>query len=134
MSERRGIRLAKADDEDFATTREFLQCCDNLFENRWACCSDEQWQDWNDEDEDKKEILQLRRQLALYEDCDEDEIDNRILLFEFIKQKYRTCECNWRRVVMAADVLIKNACDPMQDTVEWHPFIERILDDAILGE
>lgn len=134
MNERKSIRLAKADQEDFEKTRVFLQCCESLFDNRWACSSDEQWQDWDDEDEDKIAILKLRKQLARDEDCDEDEIDNRILLFEFVKYKYRGCDCNWRRVIMAADVLIYNACDPMQDTVEWHPFIERALEDAILGE
>lgn len=128
------IRLAKADESDFNSTFEFLQTCEALFYNGWACSSGEQWQDWDDDNIYKIEIVRLRKEIALREKCDEDDIDNRTLLFEFLAQKYRGCDCHWRRVIMAAEILIDKVCDPMQDIVEWHPFIERALDDAILGE
>jgi hypothetical protein len=128
------LRMAKATLEDIDKTRDFLQILEQLFDNRWFCSHDAQWEDWDDEDENKQEIFRIRKRLAFEEGLSESDVDNGLILFEFIKQKYREIDCHWNRVLGNVDVLIYNACDPQQDTVEWHPYIERALENSILGE
>lgn len=105
---KRGISLAIATEEDLDKTRGFLQVLDQLFDSRWFSSHESQWEDWDDEDENKQHLLRVRKQLAWEEDCDEDEIDNKLILFEFIKQKYKECDCHWGRSIMNAQVLIDN--------------------------
>lgn len=128
------LRLARFDEKDYDKTLSFLQIMEQLFDNRWACSHDGQWEEWDDDDEDKRKLLSIRKELAAEEGYSEEDVDNRLVLFEFIKQKYRGIDCHWRRVLMAAEVLADNVCDPLQDTVEYHPYIERALEDSILGE
>lgn len=128
------VRLAKFDEADFDATNDFLSALDSIFDNRWFCSNEEQWKEWDDDDPDKTLMLRIQHELGFEESCDPDDVDNRLIIYEFVKRKFRACECGWRSVIMAADILVRAACDPMVDTVEWHPMIERMLEDVMLGE
>lgn len=121
------MRIAKADKEDIDTTRNFLHACESFWDSRQRYSlrsSEDDWETWDDDDPDKRLILKIRKQLAYEMSCDENDVDNRIVIYEFLKAKYQQCDCNWGRVVMAADVLIDNVCDPMESDLAFYPGFE----------
>ena len=41
-------------------------------------------------------------------------------------------DCAWSRVVFGCDILIKNACDPESDVLEWKPeFAEKLRETEV---
>lgn len=128
------MKIAKASKEDIHTTLDFMSAMDNLFDSRGSSKEEEWKKFWDDEDPDKIALLKIQKELAEELDCDEESIDNDLILFRFIKSKFRRCEFNWRRVVFASDVLIDNVCDPTEDYLKYHPFIERATDESMLVE
>lgn len=132
------MKVAKATKEDFEKTLSFLQSMESMFDsrNRYSLRDDEtEWQSWDDEDEDKIELLKIRKEIIdEYGFDEEDKITNKLTLLEFIKNKYKSSDLHWNRVYWAAEVLIDNCCDPNAKTLEWHPFISRAMDNSMLGE
>lgn len=129
------LKVAKADEKDRDLTRSFFLIMEYLFDSRGFISNEENWERELDEDDpDLKALLRIRKNVAEEEGYSEKSVDNRLVLFEFMKEKYRKCNCHWGRVIMAADVLIDNVCDPNVDHLKFDPFIERALEDAILGE
>lgn len=119
------MKIAKADKEDISKTVEFLKHCENFWDsrNRFSLRSQEdEWPQWDDEDQDKKMLLKIQRDLVEEEGKD---VDNRLVIYEFIKRKYYEVDCHWYRVVLAADVLIDNCCDPTESHLAFHPGIEQ---------
>lgn len=129
------MKIAKASKEDIQTTVDFMSAMDNLFDSRGCSSKEKEWKEfWDDEDPDKIALLKIQKELAEELECEEDSVDNDLILFRFIKSKFRRCEFNWRRVVWASDVLIDNCCDPTEDYLKFHPFIDRAMDSSMLGE
>jgi hypothetical protein len=122
-----GMRMAKATTNDFDTTRKFLQSCEMMWDNRdrYSFIDLEgQWETWDDEDEDKIELLKIRQELCDEEGVNVKQLDNRLVIYEFIKRRYKRCDCNWGRVVMGADILIEQVCDPQKDYLDYSPYLE----------
>jgi hypothetical protein len=122
-----GLRIAKASENDIDITRSFLQACEVFWDNRnrYSVSNlESDWKNWDDEDEDKKELLKIRRDLADEEGTEERFLDNRLVIYEFIKQKYKLADNRWGRVIMAADVLIDNCCDPTESHLAFYPAFE----------
>lgn len=129
----RGMKIAKASNEDFDKVYNLLQPMEELFNSHWN--NEENWIEWDDEDKDKQELLVIRKEIAEEDHYDEEDVDNRIVLFEFIKRRMRLCGCsNWQRVVIAAECLIETFCDPQEDFLSWRPDLERAMDYTMLGE
>ena len=127
------ISIAKATEKDFAAVNNLLSPMEELFNSHWS--NEDDWTDWDDDDEDKQELLSIRKEVARYERCDEDEVDNRLVIYEFIKRRMQACACSeWRRVVIAAECLIDTFCDPNDDSLSWRPDLDRAMDYTILGE
>lgn len=122
-----GMRMAKADEEDFKTTHEFLSWCEKFWDNRARfnfSDMETDWETWDDDDEEKRYILKIRKELAKEEDCDVDRVDNRLIVYEVIKRMYKKCDTNWRRVTWAAQILIPEVCDPQKDYLDYSPYLE----------
>lgn len=117
-----GLRVAKADEKDFNTTRSFLQACEMFWDTRMF--GGIEWEYLDDDDPDKKILLAIRKSLAEEDRVSERSVDDRLVVYEFLRRKYRACDCNWNRVVMAGDVLIDNVCDPTEDHLAFYPGIE----------
>lgn len=132
------MKVAKASEEDLKRTHSFLQAMESMFDsrNRYSIRDEElEWKDWDEDDDDKKMILSIQKEVIKEYGYNEDsEITNKLTLLEFIKRKYKTCDLHWNRVYWAANVLIDNACDPNEDCLAWHPFIERAMESSMLGE
>jgi hypothetical protein len=123
---KRQMRLAKASDKDFLRTRVFLHACENTMERQKfsLCSAEDYWMTWDDDDEDKQRMLKIRKRLAREFHFDEEDVDNRIIIYEFLKEVFQPASNAWHRVTMAADTLIENVCDPTVDYIEFYPGFE----------
>lgn len=120
-----GMTIAKASKDDFEKVYNLLSPMEELFNSKW--CNEEGWTEWDDDDENKQELLAIRKEIAEDEYCEEDEVDNRLILYEFIKRRMRRCGCsNWQRVVIAAECLIDTFCDPQESSLCWRPDLEEV--------
>ena len=58
-------------------------------------------------------------------------VDNRLILYEFIKRKWK--KANWcgsfQRIVTDAEVLIEDVCDPDLDYLEYRPDIREAMEE-----
>lgn len=125
--------MAKANPEEFERTMKFVNIMEALFEsNPYSLMESEtSWREWDDDDEDKQLLLEIEKEV-LEEDGDywNGKPDSRLVLFEFIKRKWK--ESNYSgsfgRIIMDAEVLIDNACDPELDYLEWKPEIKTALE------
>ena len=126
------MKVAKADKDDFERVWNFFIPVEALFDNRHGCYHDEDWRDWDDDDEDKKELLEIENQLR--EEEGEDiwgRVDNRLVLFEFIKRRFQAAEyCGGiGRILTDAETLIESVCDPDLDYIEYRPEIKKAIDE-----
>ena len=71
-----GMTIAKASTDDFEKVYNLLSPMEELFNSKW--CNEEGWTEWDDGDEDKQELLAIRKEIAEDEYCEEDEVDNRL--------------------------------------------------------
>lgn len=128
-----GTTIAKASEKDFEKVYNLLQPMEELFNSHWS--NEEAWTEWADDDPDKLELLAIRKEIAEEEHYYEEDVDNRLVLFEFIKRRMRLCGCNnWLRVVIAAECLIDTFCDPQESSLAWRPDLKRAMDYTMLGE
>ena len=128
------MRIAKATPEDFQAVRDLLQTMDALFDNRYFSLESD-WLNWSDDDADKQELLDIRAELARSEHEDEEYVDNRLILYEFIKRRFKLANRgSWQRVVIAAEALIGAFCDPHEDCLAWSPELARASANMMLGE
>lgn len=122
-----GLRMAKADQDDFDTTNKFLQACEMFWDNRDRYSfkdMEADWMRWDDEDEDKIELLKIRKDIAEEERLSEVDVDNRLILFEFLKRRYHKADTNWRRAIFCGQILIDNFCDPQETHLACSPYLE----------
>lgn len=120
------MRLAKADDKDFDNVRTFLQACENSLERqKYSLCNPEDyWEEWDEDDEDKQRLTRIKKSLAKELGYSVKDVDNRLVVYEWLTEKFAKASFSWGRVTMAASVLIENMCDPTVDYVEFYPGFE----------
>ena len=114
-----GLKMAKADPEEFDKVMNFVNVMDDFFDSKFFS-TEEDWREWDDDNEDKKMLFEIEKELI--EDGEgisvwDDHPDNRLILYEFIKRKWRHANFSgsFQRIIMDAEVLIENACDPDLD-------------------
>ena len=56
------ITIAKASKNDFEKVYNLLSPMEELFNNRWS--NEESWIEWDDDNEDKLELLAIRKEIA----------------------------------------------------------------------
>lgn len=118
-----GMRMAKPDEKQFDDTRAFLNAAESFWENRRYSFNsgEDDWKELDDEDDTKIQMLKIQKELAKDEDCDITEVDNRLVVYEFLKSKYRQCDYCWGRVLMAGEIAINSACDPTLNYLDFLP-------------
>lgn len=127
-----GLKMAKADPEEFERVMSFVRVMEALFESRSFFSNEEDWRDWPDDDEDKKTLLAIEEEVKESDGTDwNGNADNRIILYEFIKRKWRQANFSgsFNRIIMDAHVLIENACDPDLDYLEFKPEIKAAMEE-----
>lgn len=121
------MKIAKPSLDDLDKTKQFLRSCESIWDSRSKynlSVEEEDWKSWDDEYEDKKLILQLQRQIAGDEGCDLDEVDNRILMYEFIRHRYKQADTHWGRVIMSSESFLEYVQDPQDDCLAFAPQFE----------
>lgn len=126
------LKMAKADPEEFERTMSFVRVMDSLFDSRSFFSSEEDWREWDDDDEDKKMLLAIEEEVKETDGTSWDgKADNRIILYEFVKRKWKQANFSgsFGRIIMDADVLIANCCDPNLDYLEFKPEIIAAMEE-----
>ena len=128
-----GLKMAKADPEEFDKVMNFVNVMDDFFDSKFFS-TEEDWREWDDDNEDKKMLFEIEKELI--EDGEgisvwDDHPDNRLILYEFIKRKWRHANFSgsFQRIIMDAEVLIENACDPDLDYLEYKPEIQKAIEE-----
>ena len=127
-----GLKMAKADPEEFERTMSFVRVMDSLFDSRSFFSSEEDWREWDDDDEDKKMLLAIEEEVKETDGaCWDGKADNRIILYEFVKRKWKQANYSgsFDRIIMDAEVLIDNCCDPDLDYLEFKPEIIAAMEE-----
>ena len=120
------LTVAKADKDEFKRVWSFVHAMEALFDGRGFFSSEESWRGWDDDDEDKKTLLEIEKELI---DAGEATWDghpnNDAILYEFIKRKWREANCSgsFGRIIFDCQTLIENCCDPDKDYLEFKPSI-----------
>ena len=126
------MKVGKASPEEFDMVTGFINVMEDLFGGRSFFSQEESWREWDDDDEDKKLLLEIEKEVK-EEDGESvwDGVDNRLILYEFIKRKWRKVNyCgSFGRIVMDAEVLIDNTCDPNLDYLEFKPEIMEAINE-----
>jgi hypothetical protein len=135
-SEKHTIKMAAPSEKDIDITLEFLGFMDSLFDSRMHSSGmEETWErDMDDDDEDKKRMLAIRKEIAEEEGLSESDVDNRLIFFEIIKRKYKACDCSWRRVVWGGLTALENLCDHHSRTIDIDPMIYACMQNGISYE
>jgi hypothetical protein len=121
------MNVAKASQQDIEKTTHFLRACELFWDNRpnYSMRTEErEWMTLDDDDPEKLLILDIRQQLAKNENVEPELVDHRILAYEYLRSKYKSADARWKRVIMAADILIDNCCDPTEGHLAFYPGIE----------
>ena len=123
---KKGVTVAKATKDEFERVWSFLHPMEALFDSRGFFSNEEDWRDWDDDDEDKKMLLKIEKELI----ADGDEgwsghPDNRLILYEFMKRKFLKANHSGSigRILFDCQTLIENVCDPKLDYLEFKPSI-----------
>ena len=119
------MKVARATEEEIDKVYDFINTMDNLLDNRSWYADEESWKEWDDDDTDKKQLLQIEEDLKC---CGIE--DSKVVLYEFIKKKWREVNYNGslQRVVANADVLIDNVCDPNVSYLEFKPELKEAIE------
>ena len=126
------MKVGKASPEEFDMVTGFINVMEDLFGGRSFFSQEESWREWDDDDEDKKLLLEIEKEVKEeYGETVWDGVDNRLILYEFIKRKWRKVNyCgSFGRIVMDAAVLIDDACDPNLDYLEFKPEIMEAINE-----
>ena len=126
---RKGLTVAKATKKEFDRDRvwEFVRPMEALFDDRpFFNDSEEEWRSWLDDDEDKKLLLKIEKEIKETDGtCWDGNADNRLVLYEFIKKKFLKANHTGSigRILYDCETLIDNVCDPKLDYIEFKPSI-----------
>ena len=123
------MKVAKAEKEEFDKVYDFINVMDDLFDSRFFS-HEEEWRNWDDDDEDKKLLLEIEEEIKETDGEDIWGVDNRLILYEFIKRKWKKANYygSFQRIVTDAECLIDNVCDPDIDYLEYKPEIKEALE------
>ena len=118
------MKIAKPTPKMFEAVREFIDACEGVLERqKWSLTSPEdEWESgWDEDNEDRIELMAIKENIAQESGCDISDVDNRAVCYEWLKRKY----CNrLSHISMTADVLLDNCCDPTDDCLAFYPGIQ----------
>lgn len=119
------MRVHKMEPDELKEVLEFKNAAELMLERGKFSTNESfnEWQDLDDDDPDKLEILRIQKRLCKEEDADARHLDGRILAYEYLKTKYSGRL--WLAII-TADTLIANCCDPTKSYLDWYPECEQL--------
>ena len=120
-----GLTVHKLDSEEVNSIRGFIQASELMLESdKYSRFSPfDKYEDLDDEDEDKIKIEGIRKRIAKEEDIRPQDVDGRIVAYEYLKFKYTH---RLPVVLLNATILIDNCCDPLLDYLAYRPSLTEI--------
>jgi hypothetical protein len=119
------MRMAKASPDDLDALRKFLNMVELTMERQKFSFESpvDTWLTLDDDDEDRIRMMRIRKDLAEDMGRDEDDVDNRIVIYEYLQELFRPAS-GWNRVVMGMDILVETVCDPQKNYLDFAPGYE----------
>lgn len=114
------MRMHKMEAGEIKAANEFVDACELMLEREKFSFEEpyESWQNLDEDDEDRKEIESLKRQIASNDDVDIKDIDPRVVAYEYLKRKY---SYRAKVAVITSEILIDHCCDPTKTYLDFHP-------------
>lgn len=123
------LKVAAPSNKDFDAVYQFNRICESLTDGRgWY--SVKNWKEWDTDDKDYKLLKKIEKKVCEEEDGSPENIDQRIVLWEYVNWFFNYCPSSLLRVVMCADMAMENAFDKKADCVEWNKKLLKIFDKA----
>ena len=120
------LKVAKPTEKDFDATYKLNSVLETLTDSRWFDRVDS-WQDWDEDDEDYLFFKEKREEIAEEEQISPEDVDSRILVYEYIKKHFRKNPSALARIIMCAQMAIDNAFDKDLDYIDWNPEIKELI-------
>jgi hypothetical protein len=120
------MRVAKATEEDFDNLLNFLQASENVLDREHYSLNNAEsnYKQWDEDDADRILIEKYRETIAAEDRISIDDVDDRAVMYMFLKNKFFKAASAWRRVYYAGIMLIDAVCDPTEHHLAYHPGIQ----------
>lgn len=123
------MKVATPTEEDLDSTYQFMRILEALTDNRMYHHSDpSDWKEWDEDDEDFKVIKEAESYVCDYEEEEPDEVDQRIVLFQYIKNYFIKNPSALARIITCAQMAMDNAFDKDCSYIDWKPEIKALLE------
>lgn len=127
------MKVAKPTEKDMDECYRFLRIMEALTDNRmFHSASASDWTEWDEEDEDYQLLDYCKQRLIddeNYDEYDIEDLDHRLVLWEYVKWFFNRCPSAFARVLMCAQMALDNCFDEKSDTIEWKPELAKLLDE-----
>ena len=120
------MKIAKCDKEDLEHAHA-LRSLEDLVVGRWFMDSLNDWMDWSD-CEEKQKLQSCFDYIKATEGCDsDDDVDPRLVIYEYVKREFTKNPSGLARVVLAAECALEHFYDPDKDYLEYRPDLDRAV-------
>lgn len=122
------MKIAKPTEKDFDRFRAFMNSAEMALEKRaYSLTSPEDnWiTDLDEDDPEFQMIARIKVLISRNEEIPIDKIDNRIVMYEYLKKMFSKTSPCWRRVYYLSAGIMP-FLDPSEDHCAFHPSIEEI--------
>lgn len=121
------MKIAKCDKEDLEHAHS-LRALEDLVAGHFFMDSLNDWRNWPNDDPDRRKMQKCFDYIKDTEDCvSDDEVDPRLVIYEYMKREFTENPSGLARVVLAAECALEHFYDPDSDTLEYRPDIDRAL-------
>lgn len=117
------LTIAKASKHDIRATSEFLQMAHDVLKKELFGLSIpyEEWRKWDEDSEDYKLAIKIQKRIAGEEGIDIEDVDDRVVCYELLANKFTKASGSYYRVIISADILIDNIVPASSTILEFHP-------------
>lgn len=117
------LTIAKASKHDIRATSEFLQMAYDVLKKELFSLSIpyEEWRKWDEDSEDYKLAIKIQKRIAEEEGIDIEDVDDRVVCYELLANKFTKASGSYYRVIISADILIDNIVPASSTILEFHP-------------
>jgi hypothetical protein len=118
--------MAKATESDFESTVEFMNAAESALERGKFSLSYPQdfFEDMDEEDPEYIKIMKIKKRLSKEDGLSIDDVDNRLVMYEYLTEKFAACSCSWRRMLHGGWTMIDNSCNPNETHLAWREDIQ----------
>lgn len=122
------LKAAAPSTEDFDSVYQFNRIMNSLTDDRmWRSADESDWKDWDENDEDYKLLKSIEKNVCWSEDVSSEEIDQRLVLWAYVKWFFNNHPSALGRILMCADMAMENAFNKESDTIEWNKDILELI-------